>query len=238
MTFKARVKDMYTRVDGSGEGDNGFRYQPATQAEIDLAAGTAELRAQLAATEKSLRGYRSLSNAQQEVINEWREKLAALAEQRDALLAAARIATESRFTDNITNFIVKMKELETIVVLCDQAKGGCRMYQVTCPDCEGRGKYRVFADSFNEATDQLEGGIVMMTCSRCKGVGKVDACQLRWIGQGKELREARVHGKVYESISACAKRLGISVVDLSALERGLVDNTAEYDKLEASDEAK
>jgi hypothetical protein len=64
--------------------------RPATPAEIDEAAGVVDLRAELAASEKTALQFRVLSDAQQEVINEQREKLAATTEQRDKLLTAAK----------------------------------------------------------------------------------------------------------------------------------------------------
>ena len=66
-----RIKDMYARVDGSGEDDNGFRYQPATASEIDAAAGVTELRLRL-------EQYQTLIDTQQGVIIEQRIEITGL----------------------------------------------------------------------------------------------------------------------------------------------------------------
>lgn len=66
-----RIKDMYARVDDSGEDDNGFRYQPATASEIDAAAGVTELRLRL-------EQYQTLIDTQQGVIIEQRLEITGL----------------------------------------------------------------------------------------------------------------------------------------------------------------
>lgn len=74
-----------------------------------------------------------------------------------------------------------------------------------CPTCDGSGK-----------VDGLH--FLLMTCYRCDGVGSVPDEMAQWVEDGKIYRLARQAKN--ETIGDAAKRLGISVPELSAIENG------------------
>ena len=97
---------------------------------------------------------------------------------------------------------------------------------ITCPECMGRGQYSalvMFSDGCRPAS---------MPCSRCKGDGKVSPAMTDWIAMGGRLRRARQERDL--SLREEAARLGISVVELSQMERGAIkpiDYEAERERL-------
>lgn len=90
-----------------------------------------------------------------------------------------------------------------------------------CPDCKGTGKTGPV--HVNYGYDQKLGRCRgewkdNIPCSRCNGSGTVPDEMAEWIYAGRKMRDARVARG--ESIYECAKRLGTSSAELSAIERG------------------
>lgn len=92
-----------------------------------------------------------------------------------------------------------------------------------CPDCKGTGKCGPvhLNKGFNEQTGRCGGEWrEAISCARCDGAGTVPDAVAEWITNGLAMRTARqVAG---ESLSAAAKRMGITVPQLSAIEHGRV----------------
>lgn len=86
-----------------------------------------------------------------------------------------------------------------------------------CPDCKGTKKTLCLVDG------QRYSGPAELACSRCRGTGEVDPDMERWMKIGGTHRTWRV--AQWESMAACAKRLGVSAADLSAMEAGRKDPT-------------
>ena len=88
---------------------------------------------------------------------------------------------------------------------------------VPCPDCEGDGKYTVLA---------YYGGVwgcvpTEMQCSRCKGAGRMPEEMVAWRESGQQMRSDRLGRQL--SLREEANRLGVSVVELSQMERGIIE---------------
>lgn len=83
-----------------------------------------------------------------------------------------------------------------------------------CPDCDGQ--KRLYAH-LNRGSGGS--GFEWIDCFRCKGSGEVPGEQAVWIFEGVKLRTERI--ALGRSIREQAKRLGISPVDLSEIERGM-----------------
>lgn len=92
-----------------------------------------------------------------------------------------------------------------------------------CPDCNGAGKTGPvhLNKGFNEQSGRCDGEWrESISCMRCSGEGIVPDAMADWIANGLTMRSARrVAG---ESLSAAAKRMGITVPQLSAIEHGRV----------------
>lgn len=87
---------------------------------------------------------------------------------------------------------------------------------LTCPDCLGQATVAAFVDGacggwFEPA----------MKCHRCNGSGQITARQVAWLVVGRAHRNVRVERR--ESIVDCARRLGVTAVELSAMENGRAD---------------
>ena len=61
-----------------------------------------------------------------------------------------------------------------------------------------------------------------LTCYDCKGTG-LERGQREWKVTGQECRRLRVDVEPYESLGDVARRSGISVVEVSEMERGKAD---------------
>lgn len=86
-----------------------------------------------------------------------------------------------------------------------------------CPDCNGEKK--VFAHvNFGELDPR--NGFGWIGCSRCEGIGDVPDAQAEWISEGIRRHYDRVSRDV--SLREEAQRLGIPVVSLSKMERGIL----------------
>ena len=82
---------------------------------------------------------------------------------------------------------------------------------ITCPTCNGE---KVIRAEFHD---------VEWPCTQCKGTGEVLKEMIAWINRGKEIRAERLARKV--TLRDEAKRLDVGVMTISAIERGLVDNS-------------
>lgn len=84
-----------------------------------------------------------------------------------------------------------------------------------CPDCEGQKQHFAHVNRGENG----QGGYEWINCFRCKGAGEVPDEQAEWILRGKLMRCERVASGA--SLRDEAARLGISVVHLSEMERGM-----------------
>ena len=84
-----------------------------------------------------------------------------------------------------------------------------------CPDCNGERK--VFAHV--NRGEKGPSGFETIDCFRCKAAGEVPDEQALWILEGKLRRTDRISRDI--SLREEAQRLGIPVVQLSAMERGM-----------------
>lgn len=87
-----------------------------------------------------------------------------------------------------------------------------------CTLCYGSGEIFAHVLTRNPKTH----GFQMIKCDRCNGSGVITQEQVALIARGKKLREDRK--KCGLTLRQEAKRLGISVVELSELERGVFIN--------------
>lgn len=69
--------------------------------------------------------------------------------------------------------------------------------------------------------DRRKSGSMQIECRRCMGIGAVSRKQEEWICVGGIHRTWRIAQE--ESQRECAKRLGISATELSAMEAGRAD---------------
>lgn len=88
--------------------------------------------------------------------------------------------------------------------------------RVPCPVCQEQGHNSGFVDGPN-------GGYFnpRLQCSLCHGKGNLSNVQLDWWQRGRAHYTARVARS--ESMRECAQRLGVSVVEVSAMEHGRAD---------------
>ena len=90
-----------------------------------------------------------------------------------------------------------------------------------CIDCRGAGKIGPvhINKGSNEQRGRCEGmWVESMDCLRCNGTGDMPEEMAKWIDDGLARRVARV--KSGETLWSAAKRMGIPVHELSAMERG------------------
>lgn len=88
-----------------------------------------------------------------------------------------------------------------------------------CPDCGG--DRQTIANHVSYANGS-SGFNVPFKCSRCKGTGECPDEMAQWIEEGRRMRYQRVNGGNYRNLGQEAKRRGISVVELSSMERGQI----------------
>ncbi len=86
-----------------------------------------------------------------------------------------------------------------------------------CPQCRGKGEMKGIGCG--------EGGCrpVTMSCELCTGTGRISEEKLEWVARGETMRQKRVFGRVYRSLSTEAESRGISVVTLSKMESGIIE---------------
>lgn len=91
------------------------------------------------------------------------------------------------------------------------------MSERICPACKGERGVHALVDG------RTYSGPRWVPCFFCEGMGRVNGTQFdRW-KIGRSHRDARVANG--ESMHECARRLGISVAELSAMENGRSDPT-------------
>ena len=98
-----------------------------------------------------------------------------------------------------------------------------------CPDCRGSGAINAFWDGWRG--DEPVGGFGPIPCTTCQGQGEVpeDLKVRRQIGRTLQLQRIRAE----RSLGQQARRLGLQVTQLAALERGVAyDQTIEVAQLE------
>jgi len=78
-----------------------------------------------------------------------------------------------------------------------------------CPECRGSG--RIIAWD----------GYVLGECVMCRGLKTIPEHQLEWIAAGRALREQRISRRI--TLRDMATLIGVGVVDLSQVERGLIE---------------
>lgn len=93
------------------------------------------------------------------------------------------------------------------------------MPEFECPECNGDGRCFVHLNT----SDPAKHGFQWIDCPRCGGSKLISDVEMAAIIKGRELRNVRVARKM--SLREEAKRLGISVVELSRLERGRIGHT-------------
>lgn len=86
---------------------------------------------------------------------------------------------------------------------------------VRCEACQGTGRMVGFA------CGERTGGFRSIPCLECRGEGRSPKRPAAWLALGIEQRARRVER--YESLREMALRTGVSVVQLSAEERGKVE---------------
>jgi hypothetical protein len=90
----------------------------------------------------------------------------------------------------------------------------------TCPDCDGRGKYRGVVSGIRVSGERFCEPRVL-PCSTCQGSGTVSSVRAAHIALGDRLREHRVN-TLRRSQREEAKRLGMSPQLLSKQEFGRI----------------
>lgn len=90
---------------------------------------------------------------------------------------------------------------------------------VPCPRCEGKGSMFAFVNTGDDFTKHRSG---IFNCDQCKGAGSVTKEHYERYLAGKIRRDARLAAGI--SLRQEAERLGISVVELSAIECGKMPN--------------
>lgn len=88
-----------------------------------------------------------------------------------------------------------------------------------CPTCGGKGRIEGVAIACGASGSSIHRNVL---CTRCHGSGWIPTAMLRWIERGMRWREARLTHR--EGLTACARRLGLTVSTLSDLEHGRMDN--------------
>jgi len=87
-----------------------------------------------------------------------------------------------------------------------------------CPSCKGEGKIAGFGCGPNVCMKPI-----VMPCQLCDQTGKVSDEKLDWVRRGRVMREKRVHGSPYKTLRAAAEERGISVVEYSKMEQGVIE---------------
>ncbi len=87
-----------------------------------------------------------------------------------------------------------------------------------CPDCEGTGQTLAF---FVIHTDGHEQTMAQLRCLTCQGRGEVDDRYPAWLRRGQEMRRERRERR--EPLRQAAARLGVSAVEYSKMEFGLIE---------------
>ena len=99
----------------------------------------------------------------------------------------------------------------------------------TCPTCKGEKQFwalvrvteRILVGKEeDELASRARCEERLMPCFRCNGEGEVDARTESWQAQGQALRKKRQVND--RSLREEAKRLGISVYELSRMEQGII----------------
>lgn len=79
----------------------------------------------------------------------------------------------------------------------------------TCPNCSGHGTIMTFH------------GVNLGKCDMCLGTGKATHNQMEWRKQGEAMKEIRISERI--TLREASQRLGISTIDLSKMERGVIE---------------
>jgi hypothetical protein len=87
--------------------------------------------------------------------------------------------------------------------------------KVECPFCDGKRTVFAFVNTGEDSSKHISG---IFKCSQCNGTGEISADHYTAYLQGRSLRKARI--ELGESLSAAAKRNGISAAELSNIESG------------------
>ena len=85
----------------------------------------------------------------------------------------------------------------------------------SCPQCGAVGEGFAFCDGEDGAS------MKQIKCSLCNGDGRITLHVFDAFRHGREVAKLRIARQ--ESLGECAKRLGLSVVDVSHYEHGRVD---------------
>lgn len=93
---------------------------------------------------------------------------------------------------------------------------------IACISCSGSGETYVSGIRYAEGHKGPYSAVVK--CSRCKGKRLIPAMMNGWILRGTAIRCARMKRKF--TLIKEAERRGISLVELSDIERGMVDNSS------------
>lgn len=86
--------------------------------------------------------------------------------------------------------------------------------RLKCGSCDGSGKSFAHINS----TDPAQHGFQWINCMTCGGAGTISEAHAERIAKGRQMRDDRVKRGL--SLREEADRLGISVVELSAIEWG------------------
>ena len=81
-----------------------------------------------------------------------------------------------------------------------------------CPECKGKKEKAAFV------MGKFGCGLQIVACFTCDGLGVVPDEYPEWKRLGTEFRNKRIHRD--ESLGDCARRLGVSIITLSNMERG------------------
>lgn len=87
-----------------------------------------------------------------------------------------------------------------------------------CPSCKGSGEAIGFVNTGDDTSKHYYGAI---KCPRCKGSGHVDAAMPEWLLLGAAFRAERAEEGLL--MGEVARRLGVSVVDVSKAYNGYIN---------------
>ena len=96
------------------------------------------------------------------------------------------------------------------------------MERVICQTCQGSKQLQPVFVSYEEGYSGPP--VQFLPCYMCNGEGSIDANRMRWIEHGEGLRAARLEREL--TLRAFSEAKGMSVVEISRIERGEVDNLA------------
>ncbi len=88
-----------------------------------------------------------------------------------------------------------------------------------CPDCKGDRQVIASHVSYSNGSSGFN---KPFWCTRCKATGEVPDETAEWIRLGQQLRDFRVNSGNYRNLAAEADRRGITTVELSQMERGVI----------------